>query len=325
MARPEIPAQWRITEPCVREGMPSEIYHACPVVPEPALSAGTGHTLTSKTPLHAWAGSARLNPDHEAENKTTFDLGKTAHALLTGEAHKVRVIDADDWRTKAAKEERDAAYEKGETPLLKADHARVLKMVRAVREQMRATGIGDPFEAGVCEASLFWKAEGVWHRCRPDAIVTNEGRAGGVIYDLKTTAEAADPVAWVKRAYAFGIDLRAALYIDGMKALFGGEWLYRFIPIEKAEPHALSVLELDEDALLIGRKKLAEARRVWRECLDAGKWPAWPSRVMIVSAPIWEERKWLEREERNEALRAMNPSGTLIDAAIQWQGPGRTA
>jgi hypothetical protein len=37
---------------------------------------------------------------------------------------------------------------------------------------------------------------------------------------------------------------------------------------------------------------------VWRQCLEAGRWPAYPARIATVELPPWEEPRWLEREAR---------------------------
>ena len=325
-------APFRIEGPGVYEDMPAETYHADPA-PEPALSAGLAETITTRTPLHAWCDSRRLNPDWEAETSDRFDLGSMFHAAMTGEQRDMVSIDAPSWQTKAAREARDEARAAGKIALLAKDHERVERMCEAARAQLRAALGHDPFEIGVCEASIFWIAGPpgeiggeCWNRCRPDGMVARGGGgAGGIIYDLKSTGETADPVEWSKRAYRFGVDLRAAMYVEGAEAIRGGTWLYRYVPVETKPPHALSILELDEDAIAIGRKKLAEAQRLWRECLEAGRWPAWPARVAVVSAPRWAESDWLAREERNEALRALSPTRSMIDAAIEFQAPARGA
>ena len=328
-ARRAIPAEWAVSAPAVIDGMPPEVYHADPVGPEPSLSASLGATITGLTPLHAWVDSPRLNADFEPEDKSAFDIGRVFHGLMTGQIEDVAIVEGP-WNTKDRKAAVAEAREAGATPLKPEDHQRCLRMRDAALAQLDAMGLGSIHEQGRNEASVFWLAGppaetggDVWNRCRPDHLILHGGGlAGGVVYDWKTTAEAADPVDWTRRAYRYGVDLRAAHYIDGLERTLGGAWTYRFIPIEKSPPHALSVLELDEDAMAIGRKKLAAARRLWRECIDRNLWPAWPSRVAVVSAPRWAEADWLNREERDEALRALSPSGSLIEAAIAFQAPG---
>lgn len=308
-----------ITEPAWVEGMPAETYHADAVASECSLSASMAESYIAATPMHAREKCARLNPDYEREDKTSFDIGSAFHAYMTGTGSAVHRVEADGWTTKAAREERDAARERGMTPLLADQHDRLMRMVRSARLQLRASGLGDVFEAGVCEASAFWRSGGVWNRARPDATLFEER----IVYDLKSTAELADPDKWTKRSYGFGVDVRAAHYLDGMDVLHPGPtpWRYRFVVVEVKPPHGLSIVELDEAALEIGRRKIKAARDLHRECLAADRWPCWPAAVAVMQPPPWEMERWLNREVRDADRRAATPSRRLIDTAIQFQAP----
>ncbi len=307
-----------ITEPCWLPYLPADEYHADPVV-EPSLSASMAEAYIAATPRHAWTESARLNPDYEREDKTTFDIGSAFHAYMTGSGAHVHRVEADTWQTKAAKAERDAAREAGMTPLLAEHHGRLLVMVRAARLQLRASGFGDPFEGGVNEASAFWRAGGVWNRMRPDCADFDKR----IAWDLKSTGELADPEKWTRRAYGMSIDLRAALYVDGMNALHPGPtpWRYRFVVVETKPPHGLTIIELDEAAMEIGERKVRAARELHRECLDADRWPCWPAGVAIMQPPPWELERWLQRESRDSNRRSRTPSRRLIDSAIDFAKP----
>jgi len=287
---------------------------------EPSLSASIAHLLIAASPAHAWEASPSLNPDHEPDEKAAFDIGLAAHMLMTGVGAEIAEIDADDYRTKAAQQARDEARDAGLVPLTRLQVADVRRMVDAARRQMTAHGIGDPFargaEAGTNERSLFWQADGVCNRCRPDCM----DLAAGVAYDLKTVSGYADPEAWVRSAMSQGVDLRAAHYLDGLTALYPGEWRYRFVLLEKARPHCLAVVELSGAALEIGRKKLRRARAIWRQCLDANDWPGWSSEIAIVDPPGWHETAWLDRESREADYRQRH-GRDILAAALRWQSP----
>lgn len=295
--------------------IPADRYHSDPCE-QPSLSAGLAATMIDATPLHAWAASPRLNPNFEPEPKTAFDIGSAAHELLTGKGRGIHVVDADDYRTKAAQAVRDAARADGYTPLTRPQHEQVTRMVRLARVQMRAHGIGDPFERGRNEITLIWQQDGVTNRCMVDCL----DEANRVAYDLKTCAGVADPDRWCRRSMDHGVDLRAAHYIDGLKATFGGEWTYRFILIEKEQPHCLSVCQLSEGALFMGRKKIRRAREMWRHCLSTGKWPGFSAQIAVVEPPAFHEARWLERESM-EADHKRRTGADILTAAMNWQAP----
>jgi hypothetical protein len=296
-----------------------EVYHNDPCA-EPSLSAGLASELVYATPLHAWASSRRLNPDWEPEDKTQFDIGSACHELLTGKGRGIHVVDAEDFRSKSAQAERDQARTEGFTPLTRPQAEKVQRMIRLARVQMRAHGIGDPFEGGWNEVTLIWKADGITKR----AMVDNIDERRKVAYDYKTCAGYAEPTGWVRTSMSHGVDIRAAHYLEGLKATLGGDWTYRFIPQEKKPPHCLSVLQLSESAIAVGQKKARRAAEMWRHCLDTNVWPGFSTEIAIVDPPGFWEANWLERESY-EADHKRRTGTDILAAAMAWQAPERTS
>ena len=106
-----------ITEPGLYQ-MPLTDYIADPA-PEPSLSSSLAHTLITQTPIHAFMRHPRLNPGAPREESNKMDIGTIAHGLLLeGDESRIVLIEAEDWRTKEAKEQRDQAYADGKVPLL---------------------------------------------------------------------------------------------------------------------------------------------------------------------------------------------------------------
>lgn len=297
----------------------ANVYHADPA-PEPSFSAGMAETMTAATPLHVWTDSKRLNPNWEApEGRDAFDVGKAAHSFITGRGEPIYEVDADDWRKKDAKEARDKAREMGFTPLLTKHADKVRRMVAAARAQLVAHPDirRDPFAEAEPEIGGFWRSDGVWNRMMVDGL----DRKRRIAWDLKTHAGLADPHAWARRGIQMGADTRAAHYLDGLSTIEGGPWRYLFVVVEKDAPHGLSVLEMSETALEMGRRKHAHARGLFRECLERGVWPAWPAEITTVDPPAYEVTRWFDQESRIETRRNERPSRSLIDAAIQFQSP----
>src|SRR4029077_4574623 len=106
----------------------SEAYQAdpCPVA---SLSAGIVDLLIRESPLHAWHAHPKLNPDYQPQVDSRFDIGTAAHALLFEGMDNAVIVEADDWRTKAARETGDAIRAAGKLPLLARHHAAVEEMV----------------------------------------------------------------------------------------------------------------------------------------------------------------------------------------------------
>ena len=241
-------------------------YHA-----HPALGSTSLKTLATRTPAH-WRHE-RDNPVH----KDAYDIGTAAHSLiLEGDTSGVVIVDAADWRTKAAKEAKDEARAAGKIALLEKEWAPIQAMHAAVMSHAEARAALTGHKA---EQSVFWEEDGLGLKCRPDAWQP------GKLWDLKTTINA-DPNEFGKTAHNFGYHQSAAHYIDGVKELTGEELPFGFILVEKAPPYLVSVVELDWEAIELGRGLNDRAKRIYRECSDTGNWPGYPA-AEPVSLPTW--------------------------------------
>lgn len=302
--------------------LPSETYHSnC--TPAPALSASFAWELSKDggCPAKAWFDSP-LNPDHVEEHKAHFTIGRAAHLLfLEPDVYdaRVEVIDADDYRTKAAREQRDRAYNDGRVPLLVEQAANLNGMRRALRNELAglpfttAPGFAaDIFTGGEAEQSYFWIDDDfdIWCKCRPDY------RRPQHILDYKTS-DSADPVTLPRTALNFGWHVRAALYLEGHKALTGEVATYWYVVQEKKPPYLATVAKLDIDFLAWGRDKILPAAKAqFAACLESGRWPSYADSSVIVGMPKWAERTYQDRDDAGE----FDPS-RYFDLARAWQAP----
>jgi hypothetical protein len=277
-------------------------YHGDPC-PAPSLSAGVAKRLLEATPYHAAADHPRLRlpdlPDEEPEHEPKFDLGRATHAVKTGKGGAIVEVEAKDWRTGAAKDARAAAVVAGNTALLTSQAERVRLMCDLISRQLRADpAIGcDPFaDRDRNELAMIWRDGPIWCRAKPDAIDYDRR----ILWDLKTTDGLADPDAWTQtQLRATAIDLRAAHYLHGARALLGPGWRYVFVVAEARRPHAISVVELPASTVETGEDKRRRASARWAECVALNFWPAWPPGFNRPEVPDFHEARWLERRDRH--------------------------
>jgi len=282
----------RVERPGIYE-MPAADYHADPC-PAPSLSSSIARDLLSYSAQHAWWAHPRLNPAYEHEDSERFDLGRAAHAyLLEGESGFV-IIEAPDWRTKAAKDARDAARLAGKIPLLADRWSDVQGMALAATRQLDAhEDTPRPLAGGKPEQTLVWQEDGLWCRARLDWL--HDGLR--VIDDYKTTEASANPDAFTRTLFNLGYDVQCAFYVRGLRALTGiANLTFRFVVQESFAPYALSVIGLCPEAHEIGQRKVDYAIRLWRECLARNVWPGYSTATCYADVPPWEAARWLERE-----------------------------
>ena len=279
--------------------IPAADYLADPC-PEPSLSCSLAKMLCASSALHAFYAHPRLNPRAESETGDHFDVGTAAHALLLEGRDTMVIIDAPDWRTKAAKEQRDAARDAGLTPLLAHVAKDVVAMVGALRDHLHLHTDGGAlmFTDGHAEQTLIWREDDVWCRARLDWLRTDRS----AIDDYKTTGVSANPDVWARTMFNAGHDLQAAWYLRGLRAITGEPLddpaFFRFAVQETSPPYAVSVIALNPDAMFLAEKKCLYALEQFREALASGDWRGYPRRTAYATLPAWEEARWLEKELR---------------------------
>lgn len=311
--------------------IPADQYHLDPC-PEPSLSASIAKVLLQQSPWHAKLEHKRLTPpapDAESDDKAAFDIGKVFHAMLTGEASKLVVIDPEDypskdgnvpagWTNQAIRAARDAAYATGQTPLLKAQHAKVEAMAATARWQIARTeecaGMFTP-GWGVYEQTLVWQEDnGVWCRARPDAL--SHGRI--VIGDLKSRARGADPESFARQIEQMGDHVQASFYRRGVRKLFGTNPHFRFVVVEVEPPHALAVHALTPEYEDHADELVQRAIDTWGWCLRNDRWPGYSRRTHYHNPPAWVR---IRAEERNILAEVDGGNEALLRLGIEFQRP----
>jgi hypothetical protein len=264
--------------------MSADHYHRDPVPQGSLSSSGARALLPPSCPA-----KFRHEQLHGRPSKPAFDLGHAAHSLvLEGDSTRVVIVDAEDWKTKSAREQRDAAQAAGLVPLLADDWRVVQEMAAALRAHPIAAALFNP-ERGQPEQSAFWQDEthGVWRRARFDWLpdLTPSGRL--IVGDYKTTVSA-EPRALAKSAANFGYHQQAAFYLDAVTALdLADEAAFVFVSQEKTAPYLVTAWELDREALDIGRALNEQALAIYAECMATDVWPNYTDDVALISLPAW--------------------------------------
>ncbi|SRR6266498_15763 len=273
-----------VTEPGVY-AMPFDVYLGDPV-PGGSLSTSGAKTLLNKCPaIFAY------EREHGRPDKATFDFGHAAHSEILGDGMRIVVVDAEDWRTKAARESRDEAYAEGATPLLAKDYARVQEMGAALRAHPDAAKLLDP-DRGTPESSLFWTDErtGVWRRVRLDSL-PHPGLGRMIVVDYKST-DSAKPADCAKSIDAYGYHMQGDAQIEAVKRLgLADDAAFLVIFQEKTAPYLITIVEPSASALRIGHERNQRAVDIFKTCTERDEWPGYSSGIELVDLPIWAERR----------------------------------
>ena len=304
--------------PILVEGMDFPSYLKDPA-PSPSLTSSLVRDLLQTAPRKVWENCSRLNPDYKEKKKDIFDLGSAAHAQFIGEGAEIVVVDADDWRTKIAKEAKAAAYKAGMTPIKIADMRRVEAMAKAAKEQFGLhPQLRDILTVRAVEtyreASIFWHEAGATCRCRPDLYV---GGGSPAIIHYKTTGTTLNPWTLSKYAASLGWELIAAHYAAGVRALTGKTPCQYFAVQETSPPYLCLVAELDQAFLELGQQRRKRALYIWEWCLREDKWPTWPPGTVVLEAPPWHENDQIK--QRDDETDAIEAGSDLLLQADDWK------
>lgn len=295
----------------------ADVYHADPVI-EPSASASILKLGSKKSAAHMRIAHPRLDPAFERQHKTHFDIGTAVHDLMLEGAERFAIIEADDYKTKAAQAAKALAYAENLTPLLVHQYEQAQAMVAACRAQiLRLTNPEDrqAFQGGKPEQTLVWQEGGTWCRALLDWLPAG----GNVFHDLKTTGTTANPDEWGQRTlFDIGADIQAVMHSRGIRAVLGiTNPIFRFIVLEDEPPYALSVVELAPEAVDSAERETERALALWRWCLKHNHWPGYAPHVHYVSPPPWVS---IRREDRLSREKVLADMGEL-ERMLEWQAP----
>lgn len=292
----------KISKPGIFRDFDSASYFADPA-PEPSLSQSIAKILIEQSPLHARQAHPRLAVVLEGDDEDSAEkydkakaIGNAAHLIMMGCGKRLATIDAKDFKTKVAQTDKHAALQRGEEPILRKHYFTAHSMTLAARLQLSSIeGCERAFKEGDGEVVIASCEDGLWLRSMIDWITPDLRE----VWDLKTSGMSASPYNTGKQMASAGWHLQAAMHERILNAVDpdgAGRRKFFYVCQENEAPFALTVNEIGEAALTIGRKQIDYAVNIWRRCLNTGQWPSYPLRIIRPELPAWAETSWLERE-----------------------------
>jgi hypothetical protein len=248
-------------------------------IPEPTYHALPGLSSTGIKTLLESPAKYRYVQDNPAAPKKVFDLGHAVHELVLGVGMGLHVIDAEEWRTKAVKEEVAAVRESGMVPVKPSEFAQAKAMCESLLAHDDARAL---LEApGRREVSALADAAEVRLRGRFDLLLD-----AGVLGDVKT-ARTADPRQMPRYAAGMGWHVQAADYRLIARLLGLGDLPFVHLVVETTPPYLTAVYRLDEPALADGLWLVEHAIETYERCVTTDTWPGYPGGLLPLALPRW--------------------------------------
>lgn len=249
-----------------RQSMAKTLIDSCPAVLKHELDNG------------------RASPTRKMSN------GTVVHQIVFG-CRQFQEIDAPDYRTKAARESKEAILARGWTPVLSPDLKPLESQANRIKEYLRLE-LGIEPKARAEELKLTWEHmaqlgadQGPAYplRCEgtPDHVSWDE-RGDAVIVDLKV-GELASPEDWETKVETMCYDVQSAAYVEAVRANYGeskgGQTRYLIVATDP-DLEMINHYELGEAFLLGGSRRWRKACRTYATCLATGTWPGYENRTL---------------------------------------------
>lgn len=275
--------------------IPSAQYHADDIGEDrPSLSSSVATEIVRKSAFHGWLKHPKLG---KATRKTTADqaYGTLIHSLVLDPddaADQVVVVEADNFRTKAAQAERDDALAAGKTPILVGEMTDAYKVADEIKAAIAAAG----FElTGQSEVAIVWEEDTPHGPIVCRGLIDHLLLDRPAILDLKT-CNSAHPNAIAKSVTEHGYHIQACAYTKAIQQYrpdLAGRveltWLFvEILPEESPRRVILTVAKPDGMMRELGRIHWDRACETWSRCLKDNHWPAYVTGIASISPKPWE-------------------------------------
>jgi len=266
-----------ITEPGLWPDVDEDWYHSDPV--QGGSLSVSGAKLLLQAP--AKFDYARRNPHPSTD---AMSLGTAVHSLVLGAGQEILALDYDNWRTRAAQEQRDVYADEGYLVMLRKDYEEAQAIADALLKHPVAGGL---LTEGDAEVSMFWKDPefGIWLRGRCDYMT----HFGGLptIVDVKKTKDAS-PDGFAKSVYEYGYHRQDPHYREGWAALLGCDWQdidFVFAVVEPEPPYLVATYRIKPEHVDLGREQNRIARERFRDCMKSDRWPGYSEEIEDLELP----------------------------------------
>lgn len=241
------------------------------------------HQSIAKVLVTQCPAVARYQLDHPEEKKPSreMDLGSLVDQMVFGGAGW-HTIDADSYRTKKAQQERNAAYERGQVPVLAKNVEDAQRLAGRIRSRLMEEGI----DLNDCrkQQRMEWVSQlGVLCAGTPDLAILHPSE--WVTVDLKVGSRT-EPVYLGNHVVDQGWHIQAAAYQEAGHELYPRterRGRHFVLAAETGGAQMVQLHPLSEMMMDMGRHAWVRAQRIWLDCQRKNEWPEYQSRELMPS------------------------------------------
>ncbi len=293
----------------------------------PRLSQSIAKELVERSPWHAKRAMDRRQAQHEdeggeesaeASKRDTMDRGTIIHALLLGTPSPAVVVaddkgvPFDDFRTKAAKEQKAKIRAAGKIPVIGRKVEPVLRLADRIREGLfNEHGID---LTGDSELAVEWTeraSDGTPVPCRGmlDHWLARDSKGRPTIYDVKIW-QSGNPRVLVRKVHDMGVDIQAEAYTRAVEAVLpelAGR--VRFVTLVcEVSTGLVTPIVFGGSLRKVGELRWRRAIDMWARCSALNDWPGYTKGEMVIDAPEWMIAAEIDAAQDSDDLRRFLPA-----------------
>jgi len=225
------------------------------------------------------------------------------HAAILGDTDQLAIIDADNFRTKAAKEAKAEAEANGKIPVTAPQYSKLEPGSARIRQELKRFGI---IFDGAIEDRLEWEEETTTGATVQCSGVLDHWCGSGIC-DLKTGSEPVSVHKAIQLISSSHALLQDAAYKSALQAVHGieperNEFIFAFVQTQ--EPFSVTPVTLGGDFRELSALRWQRAVDRWSACLSKGTdrkyWPGPVDAVTPISAPGWMMSQEIELEAMSD-------------------------
>ncbi len=265
-------------------GVAADCYHALPCVSQSLLK----EFGEQPTPAHFQARAPRVAT-------AAMQLGTVLHSLVLEPANLASHYRRPDTYEAEVKGKpvvkpwhggadwcKDWLATHSDRPVITGEEETALGMMRSA--VMALPVFAGLLAIGQAERSWFKRDAdtGLLLKCRTDLIATDAAQATWICDLKKVRRGGASETEFAKTCVDFGYHVQAAYYLD-----LTGATRFLFCAVEDEAPFAANLIELDAEAIALGRVTYRRHLSAYAACVAAGQWPGYTPGIKRVNLPAW--------------------------------------
>ena len=264
----------------------------------PRLSGSIAKVLLQQSPAHV-EKIHRMLRNLPKEPTPQMEQGTIIHKLVLERdlGDSVVAMDYKDFKTNAAKAERDSVRLDGKIPVIASKLEELLATAQRIDERIDELGI--KLWTGKIEQKYLWNETASGGFIVECSAVIDAMPEPGKLFDLKSCANAHPKACGGRHFTDMGYDIQHEAHTRAIAVAhpeLSGRIEMEFLFAELADPWPVTKIRPDGMMKEMGTARWNKAIEVWAECLKNDRWPTYSTETEYATPTTWAFEQAMDEE-----------------------------